>query len=70
LQGNNLKELYSQENALIKISDKERILIERLIKSTKCGETKLFLDSKMASNKDFINLIERLNLDFTNIEIK
>ncbi|MBW1824886.1 MAG: class I SAM-dependent methyltransferase [Deltaproteobacteria bacterium] len=70
LQGIKMKELYSQEGELIKLSDKETLLIEKLIKSTKFGETKLFLDSKMARDKDFINLSARLKLDFTNIEIK
>ena len=63
--------LYPQDiGEPIKLSDKERTLIERLIKSTKFGRTKLFLDSKMAKDKDFINLSERLKLDFTNIEIE
>ena len=55
---------------LITLSDKERHLIEGLIKSTKFGSTKIFLDSAMAQDKDFINLSERLKLDFTNIEIE
>jgi predicted O-methyltransferase YrrM len=61
--------LYHQEMCeLIKISDKEKRLIQSLIKSPKFGKAKLFLDSTMSKDKDFINLSERLKLDFTNIE--
>jgi len=69
--------LYHQEiGEPIKISDEERRLIEKLIKSTKFGKAKLFLDSKMSKDEDFINFInfvflsERLKLDFSNIEIE
>ncbi len=64
-------ELYRQDTGEpVKLSGRERRLIERLIKSARFGRTKLFLDSKMLKNKDFINLSERLKLDFTNIEKK
>jgi len=54
----------------IELSDKERGLIERLIKSTKFGRARLFLGEKMSEDEDFINLSERLKLDFTNIEME
>ncbi|GAF79330.1 unnamed protein product, partial [marine sediment metagenome] len=63
--------LYHQKmGETIELSDKERVLIERLIRSTKFGKTKLFLDKKMSEGEDFINLIERLKLDFTNIQME
>lgn len=66
-----MNELYPQDMSKpIKLSDKEKLLIERLIKSTKFGSTKLFLDRGMSKDKAFINLSERLKLDFTNIEIR
>jgi predicted O-methyltransferase YrrM len=66
---NSQGKLYPQDmSEQIKLSDRERSLLERLIKSRKFGKTKLFLDSKMSKDKDFISLTERLKLDFTNIE--
>ena len=63
--------LYPQDlSKAIPLSDKERQLIERLIKSTKFGDDKLYLDSAMAKDKDFIKLKKRLKLDFTNITIE
>lgn len=65
------KELYQQDmSEPITLSDKEKQFIEELIKSTRFGMTDLFVNCTIAKDKDFINLTERLKLDFTNIEIE
>lgn len=54
----------------IKISDKEKLLIETLIRSTKFGNNKLFLTETMLKDENFIKLRKRLKLDLTNIAIE
>jgi predicted O-methyltransferase YrrM len=62
--------LYAQDlEAPIKLSPKEKLLIEQIIKSTEFGETKLFLDCDILEDKDFIHLRERLELIFDNIAL-
>jgi hypothetical protein len=55
---------------LIKISDKEKLLIETLIRSTKFGNDKLFLTETILKDENFIKLRKRLKLDLTNIAIE
>ena len=62
--------LYTQDlEESIQLSDREKILIEQLIKSTKFGETELYLDCDILEDKDFIHLRERLELSFDNIAL-
>ena len=68
---NGKNELYPRDMSKpITLSDKERNLIENLIKTTRFGENTLFLDNEVTKDKDFANLSERLKLDFTNIEVE
>lgn len=52
------------------LSDREKFLIEQLAKSTVFGKTQLFLKNALAQDKDFKKLSERLDLDYSNIEIE
>ncbi len=64
-------ELYPQDmSEPIKLSDEEKHLIERLLKSTKFGKTELHLECTLLEDKNFLQLNKRLKLDFTNIEIE
>jgi hypothetical protein len=63
--GNN--ELYRQAmDEPLKLSGREKQLIESLIRSTTFGRETLSPDYVMVNDKDFIKLRERLKLDFTN----
>jgi predicted O-methyltransferase YrrM len=66
--GNN--ELYRQAmDEPLKLSNREKQLIESLIRSTTFGSETVFPDDAMVKDKDYIQLRERLKLDFTNSEI-
>ena len=52
------------------ISDREKSLIEQLAKSTVFGKTQLLMENALAQDKDFKKLSERLDLDYSNIEIE
>ena len=54
----------------VELSDRQKSLIEQLAKSTVFGKTQLFLENALAQDKDFKKLSERLDLDFSNIEIE
>jgi len=54
----------------VKLSDKEKHLIEKLANSNRFGETGLFLDKNLSKDKDFKNLQERLKLDLTDITVE
>lgn len=58
------KKLYrSGTNESIEISDKEKDLIEKLIKSRKFGETKFSPDSETLNDEELFNLVEKLELE-------
>lgn len=59
------KKLYRlNTNELIPLSDTERNLIEKLIKSRRFGETEISLDKHIAESREFIDLEKRLKLGF------
>ena len=65
--GNN--ELYRQVlDEPLELSDREKQLIESLIRATTFGRETVFPDDAMVNDRDFIKLRERLKLDFTNSE--
>lgn len=60
--------LYNKKTgSLIKLSDKEKKLLEQLLISSKFGSEKLFLSNHLANNENFQKLVKRLDLQFTNI---
>ena len=68
---NGENELYPQDlSEPIELSNREKLLIEQLIKSTEFGESKLSLECEIAEDKDFIHLRERLDLSFVNIALR
>lgn len=65
--GNN--ELYRQAlDKPIELSSREKQLIELLIRSTTFGSERVVPDDALVDDKDFIQLRERLNLDFGSSE--
>lgn len=68
----NKNELYLQENMKtpITLTDKERSLIEQLINSTTFGNDKLTVNSSILQDRDFMHMIKKLDIDFSNIEIE
>jgi hypothetical protein len=54
----------------VKLSEKEKHLIEKLANSKRFGRTGLFLDKNLSKDTDFINLQERLKLDLTDVTIE
>ena len=54
----------------VKLSDKEKLLIEKLANSKRFGETGLSLDKNLSENTDFIKLKERLKLDLTDVTVE
>ena len=67
----NNNQLYLQgSDEPVELSDREKSLIEQLAKSTVFGKTQLSLENTLAQDKDFKQLSERLDLDFSNIEIE
>lgn len=61
------EELYRKGTAEpIEISNEEKDLIEELIKSRKFGQSGYSIEGKISKDKTFVNLKERLKLDFGN----
>jgi len=54
----------------LNLSEREKFLVEQLARSTVFGKTQLFLENAIAQDKDFKKLSDRLDLDFSNIEIE